>query len=241
MGEGETRMQEPARLQRNTDRLSECFPGFGARMRRVLDALETQGFRPRIQDGWRSPEDQLAAFNKGTSRLKFGFHNVTGAGGRKESLACDVLDDDAPLGPSTRYLLALALAARSEGLETGILWELSSARAAAVEAALGSRNIDAAVRVGFDPTHVQPTGLSAEAARNGARPMFGSVVPTVPVPPNGGSIPPQVALEHVVKSGDTLSRIAQLHGLTLSRILELNPQFRPNPNLIRVGDKVRLA
>lgn len=228
-------MKESARLQRNADRIGECFPAVGTRLREVIETLEGQGFRPRIQDAWRSPADQEKAFIKGTSKLKFGFHNVTGPGGTKESLACDVLDDDSPLAPSTRYLLALALAARAKGLETGILWSLPAPLVAGVEAALAARNIDAPVKVGFDPTHVQPTGLKPSDAKRGVRPTFGPVkVPDTPSGGGGGSA------EHIVRRGDTLSKIARDHGLSLARLLELNPRFVPNPNLIRIGDKVRL-
>lgn len=43
--------------------------------------------------------------------------------------------------------------------------------------------------------------------------------------------------QHIVKSGDTLSKIAKQYGMGLKDIIELNPQFE-NPNLIHVGDKV---
>ena len=80
-----------------------------------------------------------SAYNAGASHLKFGYHSVTGAGGKKEALAADVLDDTRPLGPTTRYKLALALAARAQGLETGILFDLRPALVAGVEAALARR------------------------------------------------------------------------------------------------------
>jgi hypothetical protein len=232
-------MKEPARLQRNADRIGECFPGFGTQMRKVLNTLEAQGFRPRIQDAWRSKEDQLKAFNAGTSKLKFGFHNATGSGGRKEACACDVLDDDNPFTPPTRYLLALAAAARAQGLSTGILWGLPSELAAGVEAALAAKKFDARVSVGWDPTHTQIVGLTSTQVRNGQRPKGGTGgAPAMLRAPSGvatggGKI-------HVVVTGDTLSKIAKNAGLSLARLLELNPQFQPNPNLIHVGDKVRL-
>ena len=43
-----------------------------------------------------------------------------------------------------------------------------------------------------------------------------------------------------IQSGDTLSKIAKKHGITLDALLEANPQYRANPHLIRVGDKVTL-
>lgn len=43
-----------------------------------------------------------------------------------------------------------------------------------------------------------------------------------------------------VKSGDTLSAIARDAGISLNDLLELNPQFQANPNLIRSGQSVNL-
>lgn len=163
-------MTEDARLQRNDNRLAECFPAYARRLGRALKALESQGFRPRIQDAWRSPEAQEEAFNSGHSQLRFGFHNVTGVSGERESLACDVLDDDHPTAPRTPYLLALAIASRAEGLETGVLWGLTARLKEGVEAALAAKDLQAKVKVGWDPTHVQATGLTTTEAKSGARP-----------------------------------------------------------------------
>jgi hypothetical protein len=43
---------------------------------------------------------------------------------------------------------------------------------------------------------------------------------------------------YTVKAGDTLSKIARKHGLTLEKLLELNPKLRENPDLIRIGQKI---
>jgi hypothetical protein len=45
-------------------------------------------------------------------------------------------------------------------------------------------------------------------------------------------------IHHTVKPGETLSRIAKIHGLTLARLLEANPALKPNPNLVQVGQKL---
>lgn len=227
-------MKESARLARNTQRLTEMFAGQATATRKVLDRMEAQGFRPRIQDAWRSPADQLVAFQRGTSGVRFGFHNVTGSGGAKESLACDVLDDDHPLGPPSRYLLALTIAARAEGLDTGILWKLSPPLAAGVEAAIAQKDIDRPVRIGFDPTHLQCVGLTIAQAKSGKRPGF-SGTPLAVVSSTSAK------RFHVVVGGETLSGIAKKFGLTLARLLQLNPQKLANPNLILVGDKIRVA
>ncbi len=226
-------MKEADRLARNTQRLTELFDPMAPVVRRVLDRMEAQKFRPRIQSAWRSQADQLLAFQRGTSGVKFGFHNVTGAGGAKESLACDVLDDDHPLGPPTKYLLAFAIAARAEGLETGILWSLKPALAAGVEAAIAAGDIDRPVKIGFDPTHIQPVGITIAQAKAGQRPTFRAG------PTPAASRGPRKF--HVVVKGETLGGIAKKFGLTLARILDLNPQKRPNPNLISIGEKIRVA
>lgn len=44
---------------------------------------------------------------------------------------------------------------------------------------------------------------------------------------------------HRVVKGDTLWALAQTYGLTLSELIALNPQIK-NPNLIYVGDEVRV-
>ena len=120
-------MQEHQRLARNQQRLTECHEVFAEALTGVSRDLERLGFRPRIQEAWRSPEAQLQAVNNGNSELRFGFHNVTGADGRREALAVDLLDDDAPLEPSRCYVLTLAAVARDHGLETGILWGIQRA------------------------------------------------------------------------------------------------------------------
>jgi LysM repeat protein len=45
-------------------------------------------------------------------------------------------------------------------------------------------------------------------------------------------------MTHTVKSGDTLSKIAQANGITLAQLLEANPRFKAKPNSIKVGDKI---
>jgi hypothetical protein len=163
-------MNEQQRNQRNTERITELWPSFGQKIQAVIAALESAGLRPRIQDAWRSPQDQLTAFNSGHSKLKFGFHNVTGAGGKKESLAVDMLDDDNPLNSPPAYLLQLAACAESQGLITGIRWGLEPNFRTAIDTAIASRNWNAPVKIGWDPTHVQPTGITESQAKDGQRP-----------------------------------------------------------------------
>src|SRR5258708_7814342 len=106
-------MLEADRLARNASRLEELHPSFAARIVAIIAELETSVLRPRIQEAWRSPADQLKAFEHRTSKLKFGFHNLTTADGRPNSLAVDLLDDDHPTQVGTPYLLQLAAAAEA--------------------------------------------------------------------------------------------------------------------------------
>lgn len=163
-------MTEPNRKQRNSDRLLELHPAFRSRLIKVIETLEAMGLRPRIQDGYRSPEDQLIAFNNGNSKLKFGFHNITGPNGEKESLAVDMLDDNSPLNTSSGYLLKLAHVSEKNGLTTGIRWGLPAKLRSAIDEAITAQNWDASVKIGWDPTHVEPVGITVTEAKSGKRP-----------------------------------------------------------------------
>ena len=138
-------MNEEKRKQRNAERLTELYPSFRAKIKAVIEDLESQGLRPRIQDAYRSPADQLKVFNTGNSKLKYGFHNVTGANGEKESLAVDMLDDDHPAQEGSEYLLRLAAAAKKQGLMTGIRWGLPQKFRDAIDTAIANQNWKAQV------------------------------------------------------------------------------------------------
>ncbi len=163
-------MTEEQRKQRNKEKLSELFPTFRNRLAAVIADLESRGLRPRIQDAWRSPDDQLKAFNTGHSKLKYGFHNVTGKDGTKESLAVDMLDDDFPLASRKMYLLQLEDAAKKQGLITGIRWGVPASLIPAIDQAIANKEWNKDVKIGWDPTHVQPTDITSVEAKNGKRP-----------------------------------------------------------------------
>ncbi|WP_431285091.1 hypothetical protein ACQW02_09980 [Humitalea sp. 24SJ18S-53] len=162
-------MKEADPKARNAQRLTECHPTLAASLTRVITRLEGVEIRPRIQDVWRSPQDQLTGLLNGSTKVKFGFHNVTGADGRKESLAVDLLDDDPPLAPGAPYVLRLAAAA--EGLATGALWGLPTKLKSGTAAAIAAGDFDAPVKVGCDPCHVEPTGITIAQAKVGKRPL----------------------------------------------------------------------
>ena len=47
-------------------------------------------------------------------------------------------------------------------------------------------------------------------------------------------------MTHTVKSGETLSKIAKAHKITLATLLDANPRFKANPNRLRVGDVLNI-
>lgn len=163
-------MNEAARTQRNQQKLAECFPKFAQRVQAVIADMEAQGFRPRIQDGHRSIADQLLAFKNGFSKVKFGFHNVTGSNGKPESLAVDMLDDNKPLTPGREYLIRLAAVAQAHGLQTGIFFGLPQNLRKGLSQAIQNLDFNPAIKIGFDPTHIEVTGLSIADAKAGKRP-----------------------------------------------------------------------
>jgi hypothetical protein len=164
-------MTEKQRQARNQQRLTELYPTFAKRLQAVITDLESQGLRPRIQDAWRSPADQLAAYNSGHSKLKYGYHNVTGKNEAKEALAVDLLDDDNAANEGREYLLRLAAAAEKQKLSTGIRWGIKSAKMVeAINTAIAKQDWKAQVKIGWDPAHVETTGVTVQEAKAGKRP-----------------------------------------------------------------------
>ncbi len=80
----------------------------------------------------------------------------------------------------------------------------------------------------------EPGGTSAPGAGATASPSAAietaSPVPTTPAAPT-----PQV---YVIKSGDTLSKIAAQFNVSLEDLLEANKENIPDPNKISIGDQV---
>ena len=164
-------MIDADRQARNTLKLAECHPVIRAQLQALIAALEGDGFRPRIQQAWRSTVEQAAFKAAGTSKLGWGLHNCTAPDGTPESLAVDLLDDDAPLAPSVRYLVRLASLARANGLQTGIGWGLPTGLRAAVEAAMSAPEPPVRLKMGWDPTHVETRSITVREARAGVRPQ----------------------------------------------------------------------
>jgi hypothetical protein len=165
-------MKEADRLERNKERLGECFPTFAKRVADVIKDMEALGFRPRIQAAHRTIEDQKKAHDEGFSHVLFGFHNVTGKNGKPESLAVDMLDDDHPDETvSRKYLITLASIGQKHGLGSGIFFDLKPPAARkALQDAIDEHDFDSKIKIGFDPTHLETTGVTIAQAKAGKRP-----------------------------------------------------------------------
>jgi hypothetical protein len=85
-------------------------------------------------------------------------------------LAADILDDDRPLGAKTDYMLRLAAAAEHNGLTTGIRWGLTDTYSKAIDTAIAAQTWTIPIHVGWDPLHVEVTGITIPEAKKGIRP-----------------------------------------------------------------------
>jgi hypothetical protein len=58
-------------------------------------------------------------------------------------------------------------------------------------------------------------------------------------PSSAPTEPPEpTAQVYLIKEGDTLSKVATDHGLTLEELLAANPQYQENPDRISIGDEI---
>ena len=167
-------MTEADRVDRNHRMLEQCYSVFRHDVIGILGDLEAWGTRPRIQQAWRSPADQLALYDRHLTKLKWGFHNATGKDKvTPEALAVDFVDDDAPLASPVSFILKLAAAAMRYGCKTGILWGVPGRLQAPINDAITRGDWNAPLpehSLGWDCLHLQPLGLWAWQARLGLRP-----------------------------------------------------------------------
>lgn len=166
-------MTETARVQRNEDRLAECHPVARGRFARIIEDLEADGFRPRIQDAYRTPHDQQVAVETGFSDVEWSYHNATATDGTPEALAIDLLDDDSPLKPGWLYMLRLYQHSIRRQCRTGIFFRLKGVDRTLLRAALETGIHDYHGRIGFDPCHVEVMDITLAQAKAGLRPSDG--------------------------------------------------------------------
>lgn len=162
-------MTDQQRTEHNRMLIQQANASFRLALAQVLAQLQADGWRPRLQEVWRSEADELDVHAAGHSEVTFGFHNCTALDGQPDALAADVLDDDAPLQIRRAYVWALAKAAHRFGLETGITFGLPANIKAALMAALEAGEAWGG-KLGWDCDHVQVAGITIAQARAGVRP-----------------------------------------------------------------------
>jgi LysM repeat protein len=69
------------------------------------------------------------------------------------------------------------------------------------------------------------------------------VPPTAPGTPTASATPAPAAAkpDYESKSGDTLGAIAARSGMSLTQLLDLNPEYKSNPNALQIGAKIKLS
>ena len=166
-------MDDKARHLRNLQEIQQLYPTMRPKIQAIINDLEGQGYKPRIQEAYRNQQAQNAALLSGHSKVRNSFHGITGPGGQPEALAVDLLNDQANVQqPSQDYLLRLASSAQGHGLMTGAQWGLPDDQRKAIQTAVANRNFDQpGIRLGWDPTHVQPVDITVEQAQRGKRPF----------------------------------------------------------------------
>lgn len=172
-------MTDADRQERNAILLAQCWPPFGSKVGVIVSIMEQEGRRPRVQQAWRSPAEQAEDVRREVSTVLFGFHNVTAAGGKPESLAVDLVDDDHPLAAPWDFIRRVNELVTKAGLMTGILWNRKGDRFPLTEVEkarilnathTGDWSLVKPQRVGFDALHIQPVGLKPREAQAGKRP-----------------------------------------------------------------------
>jgi hypothetical protein len=172
-------MTEDARKARNVERLGLCYPPFAGRVAALISRLEQEGFRPRIDQSWRTAAQHQQQVASGTSKSSWSFHMATTPDGKPDALAVDLLDDDYPVPANhqadwpdrfRQYVLWLAALSAQWGLETGVSWGLSVDERRALSDAMANDPLSYHGELGWDVCHVEIRDLTLAAAKAGKRP-----------------------------------------------------------------------
>lgn len=106
---------------------------------------------------------------------------------------------------------------------------------------LAYRNQLASVLGGQTPANmsVQPnmTPVPTPTVATATKTVAPVVTPTQTVTPTA----PVAGASYTVAGGDSLSKIAQKNGMSLSQLLELNPSYKANPNLVQIGATLNIS
>jgi hypothetical protein len=160
-------MLEFRRQARNKAELTKVHPVMRAAFQDLIRRMEAAGYRPRLQDTFRSVREQEKLWSQGRTQRRFtGAHTNTLLDGQPASLAVHLLDDDRPLDTQPEYFARLAIEAYNVGLQTGVTWGLSDTdgerahrekmQYAISNGKMGVLTILIGKMRGFDPLHVEP-------------------------------------------------------------------------------------
>ena len=108
-----------------TKKLASLDSRLRSRVERLLDTLESDGFKPKIFFGWRSLAVQQELVNKGRSTVRFSFHNDQRKNANPRAYAVDIIDKRWACGKRAEtngFWDALGSAAREERLYWGGNW-----------------------------------------------------------------------------------------------------------------------
>ena len=132
----------------------------------VIRDLELAGYDAVIDRGvWRSPQEQELLFAKGATKVKWGYHCNTKPDGTPASLAADIVPQKRGWDAPQDYWLRLGAAAAKHGLTWGGLWfptKRASIQAAELKCVLAEQRWDSPIALGWDPAHVQISGVKLE-------------------------------------------------------------------------------
>jgi protein-disulfide isomerase len=142
------------RMQNNHSLLMQCAPDFRVQAVKLLQQLDSAGYKPSILETWRNMKEQDEALQHRSSVVRFGRHNEVNAEGQPASTAMDLSPSSLFNFRERQFEIDVACFAAQDGLETGISWGLSGSRRLEVNEMLKScKHFDGSL--GWDPLHIQ--------------------------------------------------------------------------------------
>lgn len=110
-----------------SQKLESLDPEFRKKVDKVIMDLKSQGYKPRVDFGWRDLAYQQELVKKGASKTTFSWHNVTNAKGEPAALAVDFIDNSVfknkKWDDNAKFWDDLGKAARKQGLIWGGDWK----------------------------------------------------------------------------------------------------------------------
>lgn len=104
-------------------KLDDLHPTLRRKVLAILSDLRGHGENPKLACAWRSPEDQLALYRAGRSKVRFSFHNATKLDGTPCGLAADIVDAAKGWYATKRFWTLLGRSAKAHGLTWGGDWD----------------------------------------------------------------------------------------------------------------------